>query len=94
MYHKRKCLEMTNNTKQECWIFGSDFILKYVSTFDYENNVIIFISKEKLFPIKRIINTNEMSLQQMLMMNVIYVNIGIQCIVIIMLFYVKKQNNV
>ena len=93
MYHKRKCLEMTNNTKQECWIFGSDFILKYVSSFDYENNVITFISKDKLFPIKRIINTNEMSLQQMLIMNVIYVNIGIQCIVIIMLFYIKNQNN-
>ena len=93
MYHKRKCLEMTNNTKQECWIFGSDFILKYVSTFDYENNVIKFISNDKLFAIRRVINTNEMRLQKLLIMNVISVNIGIQCIFVIMLFYIKKQNN-
>lgn len=48
-----KCLEITDNKNKNCWIFGTNFLLNYISTFDYEKSTITFISRSQLNSINR-----------------------------------------
>ena len=46
LYNEKKCLNFTNKKKKSCWIIGSDFLLNYISVFDYEDSSISLISKD------------------------------------------------
>ena len=46
LYNEKKCLNVTNKKRKHCWIIGSDFLLNYISVFDYEDSSISLISKD------------------------------------------------
>ena len=90
LYNEDKCLYVTEGKEKQCWIFGTNFILNYVSVFNYEESMIMFICKENdcnimknMKYINSNIKVNEYKKYVLLICNVVLLMVNVLCLVLV-----------
>jgi hypothetical protein len=75
---------------KECWIFGTNFILNYVSVFNYEESMIMFICKENdcnimknMKYINSNVKVNGYKKYMLIICNVVLLMLNVLCLVLV-----------